>query len=125
MVVGVGRLGLRFPESGSLKSKRHGLRKLIDRVRAKFNVGIAEVADQDTWQRSTVGLVVVGNETRHVESMLENIISFVENLYVAELLDRQVEIVSYSDREDLGGGAEPGRPGWEPQPLVRPGGRRA
>jgi uncharacterized protein YlxP (DUF503 family) len=122
MVVGVCRLSLHFPESGSLKSKRHGLRKLVDRIRARFNVAVAEVADQDTWQRSTVGLVVVGNESRHVESMLENIVSFAESLYVAELLDRQVELLSYSDGEPLNAAAD--RPGWEPEPLRRPLRRR-
>lgn len=122
MVVGVCRLSLHFPDSGSLKSKRHGLRKLIDRVRAKFNVAVAEVDDQDTWQRSTVGLVVVGNETRHVESMLAHIVSFVDSLCVAELLDRQTELVSYSDGEELNIGSRRagGQAGWEPEPLIRP-----
>ena len=49
MVVGICRLSLYFPESGSLKTKRQGLRKVIDRLRAKFNAAVAEVADQDTW----------------------------------------------------------------------------
>ena len=122
MVVGVCRLSLHFPESGSLKAKRHGLRKLIDRVRAKFNVGIAEVAEQDTWQRSVVGLVVVGNESRHVDSMLQNIVSFAESLYVAEILDRQTELVTYSDGEELGGRADSAalKAGWEPEPIRRP-----
>jgi uncharacterized protein YlxP (DUF503 family) len=122
MIVGVCRLSLHFPESGSLKGKRHGLRKLIDRVRAKFNVAVAEVADQDMWQRATVGLVVVGNESRHVQSMLDNIISFAESLYVAEIFERQVELVTYSDGESLAGPADAGYPraGWEPEPIRRP-----
>jgi uncharacterized protein len=123
MVVGVCRLSLHFPESGSLKAKRHGLRKVIDRVRAKFNVGIAEVAEQDTWQRSVVGLAVVGNESRHVDEMLQNIIAFVESLYVAQILDQQTELVTYNDGEGLGGQASDGaamKAGWEPEPIRRP-----
>jgi uncharacterized protein YlxP (DUF503 family) len=97
VVVGVCRLSLYFPESGSLKTKRQGLRRVIDRVRAKFNAAVAEVSGQDTWQRSGVGIVVVGNDGRHVQSMLDNIVSFVEQLYVAQVLDRESEILHYGD----------------------------
>lgn len=103
MVVGVCRLSLFFPESGSLKTKRHGLRKVIDRVRAKFNAAVAEVDGQDTWQRSAVGIVVVGNDGRHVQSMLDTITSFVEGLYVAQVTNREIEVVNYGDEHGPGG----------------------
>ncbi len=101
MVVGICRLALFFSESGSLKAKRHGLRKIIDRVRAKFNAAIAEVSDQDTWQRSALGITVVGNESRHVESMVDKIVNFIDGLYLAQILDRQVELISYNDEESF------------------------
>ncbi len=101
MVVGVCRLSLYFAESGSLKAKRHGLRKVLDRVRAKFNVAAAEVSGQDTWQRSGVGIVVVGNEGRHVQSMLDKIQAFVEQLYVAQVLNAETELITYGDDEPL------------------------
>jgi len=107
VVVGVCRLSLFFPESGSLKTKRHGLRKLIDRVRAKFNAAVAEVDGQDTWQRSAVGIVVVGNDGRHVQSMIDTITSFVEGLYVAQVVDRETEVINYGDEQG---------PGWEGPP---------
>lgn len=97
MVVGVCRLSLYFPESGSLKAKRHGLRKVIDRVRAKFNAAIAEVSGQDTWQRAEVGFAVIGNDSRHVQSMVDKIIGFVDMLYVAQILDREVELINYGE----------------------------
>ena len=101
MVVGICRLSIYFSESGSLKAKRHNLRKIIDRVRAKFNTAVAEVAAQDTWQRSVLGIVVVGNEGRHVQSMVDHISSFIEELYVAQILDRQVELLTFNDEEGL------------------------
>lgn len=103
MVVGVCRLNFFFPESDSLKAKRHHLRKIIDRVKAKFNAAIAEVANQDIWQRGTLGLVVVGNEGAHVQSMLDNITFFISDLYVGQLLNREVELLAYSDNEIIGG----------------------
>jgi uncharacterized protein YlxP (DUF503 family) len=101
VVVGVARISLYFPKSSSLKVKRQGLRKIIDRVRAKFNAAVAEVSEQDQWQRSAIGVTVVGNESRHVQSMLDNIISFVDELYVAPILDRQTDLLTYSDEEPM------------------------
>ena len=51
MFVGVARLTLQIADSGSLKSKRQVLRRVTDRVKARFNVSVAEVEDQDLWQR--------------------------------------------------------------------------
>lgn len=103
MVVGVARVSLHFPQSGSLKAKRRDLRKIIDRVKAKFNAAVAEVSHQDQWQRSAVGITVVGNDGRHVESMLEKIIDFIDRLYVAPILDRQTDLLTYGDEEPMGG----------------------
>ncbi len=103
MVIGVCQLSLFFPDSGSLKTKRHGLKKIISRVRAKFNVAVAEVSAQDTWQRSIIGMAVVGNEGRHVQSMLDTIISFIDTMYVAPILNRHVELLTISDDELIGG----------------------
>ena len=101
MVVGVARLQMHFADSGSLKAKRQGLRRIIDRVRAKFNVAVAEVSGQDTWQRAGIGFAVVGNDGRHVQSMLDTIIGFVDQLYVAPILDRETEIIHYGDEEPM------------------------
>ena len=102
MVVGVCRLSLYFPECGSLKEKRHGLKKIIDRLRSRFNAAVAEVDGQDSWQRSGIGICVVGNEGPHVQSMVDTICGAVEQLYVAQVLDRQVELVHYNDQETFG-----------------------
>ena len=97
MFVCVARLTLQIPESGSLKAKRQVLRRVTDRVKARFNVAVAEVDDQDLWQKATLGLSVVGNERRHVDEQLEKVIHFVEEMYVAPLLSRQTEIMGFGD----------------------------
>lgn len=94
MFVGVARLSLHVAESGSLKGKRQVLRKVIERVKARFNVSIAEVEDQDLWQRATLALAVIGGERRHVDEQVEKVIHFVEEMYVAPLISREVEILS-------------------------------
>jgi hypothetical protein len=97
MFVCVARLTLRIPESGSLKAKRQVLRRITDRVKARFNVAVAEVDDQDLWQKATLALAVVGNDRRHVDEQMEKIIHFVEEMYVAPLISRQTEIMAFGE----------------------------
>ena len=99
MIVGVCRLAIHFPASHSLKDKRQALRRLIDRTRQKFNVTIAEVGDNDLWQRAQIGFAAVGNDRRHLESVVGNVRSFVDSLYLGEILDQEVEYLSYGGEE--------------------------
>ncbi len=98
MFVCVARLTLQIPESGSLKAKRQVLRRITDRVKARFNVAVAEVDDQDLWQKAVIGLSVVGNDRRHVDEQMEKIIHFVEEMYLAPLISRETEILGMGDR---------------------------
>jgi uncharacterized protein len=98
MFVCVARLTLQIPDSGSLKAKRQILRRVTDRVKARFNVAVAEVEDNDLWQRATIGLSVVGNERRHVDEQMEKIIHHIEEMYIAPLVSRETEILAFGDR---------------------------
>lgn len=93
MLVGVCEYKLFLPAVHSLKEKRVLLKSLIARLQNKFNAAVCEADEQDLWQRATLGVAVVGNERRHVDSMLNNITEFVEGFSVEiELLDVQQEI---------------------------------
>jgi uncharacterized protein YlxP (DUF503 family) len=94
MVIGVCKLDLRIPENHSLKEKRHVLRKLIDRVRTRFNVAISEVGDNDIWQRAQMGFCTVGNDRRHINSSLDKIIYFIEQMNLVEMVHTEIEIIS-------------------------------
>jgi hypothetical protein len=128
MFVGVLRLTLHLPEPGSLKSKRHLVRSAIDRVRARYNVSIAEVAENDLWQKSVLGVTAVGNEHAFVNETLDKVADFVASMHGGQILvtARDLEIVPYGD--GMGEGemrtlaeAE-GAPGWEeaPRPADAP-----
>jgi hypothetical protein len=99
MFVGVLRLTLHLPAPGSLKSKRHLVRSAIDRVKAKFNVSIAEVADNDLWQRSVLGVSAVGNDHAFVNESLDKVADFVATMHGGQIhvTARDIEIVSYGD----------------------------
>jgi uncharacterized protein len=95
MVVGVGVIELMVHNSSSLKAKRHVIKSILGRVRSKFDLSIAEVGDQDKWQRATLAFAVVSNDGGHAHAMLETITNYVERLYLAEVVDTRIEIVHY------------------------------
>ena len=94
MVIGVLRLDLRFCDCQSLKAKRGCLKKVISRVKNKFEVSIAEVGSQDLWQRTQIGIAVIGNDRGVLNTRLDHIINFVENMGTAELLDHHIELIN-------------------------------
>jgi uncharacterized protein len=94
MVIGVCQLDLRIPENHSLKEKRHVMHKVIDRVRSRFNVAISEVGDNDLWQRAQIGFCTVSNDRRHINSSLDKVIDFIEKMYLVEVIDSKMEIIS-------------------------------
>ena len=103
MTVGIARLSLFLPDSHSLKEKRMVLRRIKDRVRQKFNVAIAEVQNQDLWQRAVLGLAVVGSDRRFVESALDEVMRFVRG--EGEVINAEREIQTFGDalaQNDLG-----------------------
>jgi uncharacterized protein len=95
MVVGVGTIELLIHDSCSLKAKRHVVKSILGRVRSKFDLSIAEVDNQDKWQRCTIGFAVVTNEKGHAHTMLEGITAYVDGLHMAEIIDSHIEIVNY------------------------------
>ena len=94
MVIGVCQLDFRIPENQSLKGKRHVLRKMIDRVRHRFNVAISEVGNNDLWQRGQIGICTVGNDRRHINSSLDKVIDFIEKMNLVEMVRTEMEIIT-------------------------------
>ena len=84
-----------LPASGSLKAKRQVARSLTTRIKNQFNVAVAEVDDNDLWQRLTLGVCCVSNDSAHANEMLSRVVSFVEDFREdLVLLDYETEIIS-------------------------------
>ncbi|KPJ68766.1 MAG: hypothetical protein AMJ45_01900 [Syntrophobacter sp. DG_60] len=98
MVVGVGQILLRLPENCTLKGKRRVIKQIIDKVKRQFNVSIAEVDAQNHWQFAHLGLCQVSTTKDYVNTNLEKILDFIENLSVAEILDVKLEIIHFSSK---------------------------
>lgn len=106
MTVGIARVTLFLGEVHSLKEKRMVLRRVKDRAQQKFNLCIAEVADNDLWQRAVLGLAVIGSGRRFVESSLDEVVRFIRA--EAEVTDVEREIQTFGGalaQNDLGFGA--------------------
>jgi uncharacterized protein YlxP (DUF503 family) len=95
MVIGVCQLELFLHENFSLKGKRQVLRSIVQRARKKFNISIAEVEDQDLWQKAVLGICAVGNDRKFVNSTLDHVINFIENTQLTDVADSQIEIINY------------------------------
>lgn len=93
MEVGILQFSVRLRGCHSLKEKRHVLKSIKDKLRARFNVSIAEVDDHELWQKGTLGVVACSNEALHLRSMLDQIVDAIRVHPVAELLDQQIEIL--------------------------------
>src|SRR5256885_13268041 len=95
MVVGVLRLTLYIHGAASLKDKRQVLRKVVDRLRARFNVAVAEVGEQDIWQTAVIGVCAVANDHSFVNEVLDKVVR--DTGQIAEIVKREMEIETYSE----------------------------
>jgi uncharacterized protein YlxP (DUF503 family) len=78
---------LHVPESRSLKIKRAAIRPIVDGLRHRYRVSVAEVDNQDQWQRSAIGVAVVAESDGHLREILESVERFVDRAPDVELLD--------------------------------------
>ena len=93
MVIGAARVELHVHGSQSLKAKRGVVRAISQRVRNRFNVAVAEVGGQDTWQLAVLGICTVSGDGQSARRRLEKAIDFIEDLHLAEVIDQEVEIL--------------------------------
>jgi uncharacterized protein len=78
---------LHIPESRSLKVKRAAIRPIVDGLRHRFRVSVAEVDHQDQWQRAAIGVAVVAASDGHLRDVLDHVERFVETASAVEVLD--------------------------------------
>ncbi|MBU8682354.1 DUF503 domain-containing protein [Bacillus haynesii] len=66
-------------DASSLKEKRAVLKRIITRIRAKFNVSVSEIDYQDTWQRTSFGIAAVSSSRVQTEKELQRVLSFIDS----------------------------------------------
>ena len=94
MQVALCRLTLRLHDNRSLKGKRHVVRSLIDRIRHRFKVSIAEVGDQDRLRSARIGIAAVSGDARHATEVMDRIVEYAEaQLFEADIIDIERELI--------------------------------
>jgi len=94
MVVGLLKMSMVIPENMSLKGKRRVVKSLLSRLRSRFNIAAAEVEDNDLWQRAGLGVALVGNDRRFINSALDKVLNYVERESEAEVIESHMEILN-------------------------------
>ena len=89
----MGIVELHLPDVGSLKGKRHALKGLKERVRARYEVSVAEVDHHDLWQRATLALACVSHDSRHANEVISKAMDFIEEHVEGRVIDTSVEIL--------------------------------
>jgi uncharacterized protein len=93
MLVGLYQIELFLPDSGSLKSKRFVLKSLKDKIRSRFNVSVAEVENNELWQRAVLGVAMVCNERKFIDQVMAQIFNLVSQEDQVEITNQQLEII--------------------------------
>jgi uncharacterized protein YlxP (DUF503 family) len=99
MIVGAAAVELHVHGSQSLKKKRGVIRSIAQRVRNRFQLSVAEVGGQDTWQRAVLGLAAAGSDPVRIRGVLEKAARFIEETHLAEVVSVDVEIVELEFEE--------------------------
>ncbi|AYO32346.1 DUF503 family protein [Biomaibacter acetigenes] len=62
----------------SLKDKRQIVKSIIERLKNRYNISIAEVDRQDDIRRTVIGMACVSTTSEHVNRQLDHVLSFME-----------------------------------------------
>ncbi len=92
MIVGVLRAELHVMGAVNLKDKRRVIKSLKDRLAGSHNISVAEVDALDCHQRAVLGIAMVANESRFVESCLHKIVDELRMARDAGLITYEIEL---------------------------------
>jgi uncharacterized protein len=81
------RFELHVPMAQSLKEKRAVVRPVVDGLRHRFHVSVAEVDHHDRWQRAAIGVALVAESHRHLEELTDTVDRFVHAAADLEVID--------------------------------------
>ncbi|MCJ7504245.1 MAG: DUF503 domain-containing protein [Acidobacteriia bacterium] len=91
MPIGVLTLEIELPYAHSLKEKRAVMQKMRDRLRARFNVALAELDHQDVWQHATLGVVSISNSQALLELTLRQVLEESEKILGQDVASHELE----------------------------------
>jgi len=93
LIIGALTVELQLGDANSLKEKRRILKSLIERIKNRFNVSVAEVAEHDLWQRATIGISIVSCDQTFVHKVFAAVIKFIDAQGTVLITNYQTEIL--------------------------------
>lgn len=93
MTVGVCVIELYLPYRHSLKDKRRILQSIKAKIKNKFNVAIAEIGEQDVWQKAIIGVTSLSNDSRKVNEVLDKVVALISATPEAEIVHYELELI--------------------------------
>ena len=81
MAIGVLTLQIHIPGCSSLKEKRSRLKPLISRLHKEFNISVAEVEQNDAWREAVIACVIVSNDQRHAQRVLQTVSKWIDEYW--------------------------------------------
>jgi uncharacterized protein YlxP (DUF503 family) len=103
LTIGVYTFELHLPAAQSLKDKRKVLRRLKDRLRARFNVAVSELPDySDLWQRAALAVVSVAHQRDALERLFESVHTEATGIVPGQIIETGRDFIEASDGGDRG-----------------------
>ena len=92
VLIAVMKIRLYAPWVHSLKEKRMVVKSLIGKISSRYRVSVAEVEEQDVHQTVVIGVASIIPHQAQADSMMDEILRFVEQGTEAEIMDVEREI---------------------------------
>lgn len=92
MFVGSLEVTITVPCNDTLKGKRRVVKSLLDRIRGRFNVGVAEVGSVESHCLATLGVAAVSNDKTVLQKLMDEILRWIENNHDGEVSSYDIRI---------------------------------
>lgn len=93
MIIGICTCEIFIFNANSLKSKRSVVKSIIEKSKNRFNISIAEVGENDKWQKSIIAFSTISNDQKIVEETIEKVINFFDSYSEIEIINIDREIL--------------------------------
>ena len=93
MIIGICTCEIYIFNANSLKSKRSVVKSIVEKSKNRFNISIAEVGENDKWQKSIIAFSTISNDQKIVEETIEKVINFFDSYSEIEIINIKREIL--------------------------------
>lgn len=93
MIIGICTCEIYIFNANSLKSKRSVVKSIVEKSKNRFNISIAEVGENDKWQKSIIAFSTISNSQKIVEETIEKVINFFDSYGEIEIINIKREIL--------------------------------